>query len=395
MHKLRHHLAGYLESDRRNVAFAHDRPHWIDVQAFARQIAAAGDIQALAEATALYQEEFLQGLHLDDAPGFEAWLTAQQEHYRLLLLDALEQLAHRYQRQRRWSAAERELRRLLAMEPWRERSHRQLMMVLDRQGDHAAALAQYEHCRQLLASNLSVEPTRETKRLLERIKRRRNQGPDNLPLPSTPLFGREEELDALHQRLLNPNCRLLTVAGLGGVGKTSLAVEAARQAATVFFDGVAFISLAGIASADYLASSVADAIGCPLRGQTDERGQLIDFLRPREMLLLLDNYEHLLPEVVLVKEILASTPDVKLLVTSREQLWLQQEWLFPLDVLSHLQRGVYRRGARGIGRGRAQPRGAPLSLSHPPPGAGLRGRRAEAAGHRPPVRRRRPPPFGC
>ncbi|MFL5800389.1 MAG: helix-turn-helix domain-containing protein, partial [Roseiflexaceae bacterium] len=149
-----------------------------------------------------------------------------------------------------------------------------------------------------------------------------------LPAPPTPLIGRVAELAGLAQLLADRDCRLITLAGPGGVGKTYLAIQAATDAAARFAHGAHFASLASVTLADGLAPAIADALGFALAGPADASTQLLGHLRERELLLVLDNVEHLIDSTTaLLARVLVQVPGVKLLVTSRERLRMQGEWL--------------------------------------------------------------------
>ena len=168
---------------------------------------------------------------------------------------------------------------------------------------------------------------------------------DRLPTVSTPLVGRQPELVALAVLLANPNVRLLSVVGPGGMGKTRLAVVAAQAQQTqpprAFGDGVVFVDLAPVSSPDFVILAVAESLGLdlsPRRGDAHSPiQQLLDFLRPRQMLLVLDNLEHLLDNGVasLILDILRGAPFVKLMITSRQRLNLREEQLFTLGGLPY------------------------------------------------------------
>lgn len=155
----------------------------------------------------------------------------------------------------------------------------------------------------------------------------------NLPAPATPLLGREAELATLGQLLGDPGCRLLTLVGPGGIGKTRLALEALCFQWEYFADGVFFASLASVASAEYLVPAIAQVIGFNFSGPADPRHQLVNYLRHKQVLLLLDNLEHLLEGVELLAELLERAPALKLLATSRQRLELQGEWVFEVQGL--------------------------------------------------------------
>lgn len=154
-----------------------------------------------------------------------------------------------------------------------------------------------------------------------------------LPVFAGQFIGREQELSALSRLLVDPQCRLLTLVGPGGIGKTRLAVMAASLNQQVFADGLCFISLAALHSASYIVPAIADALGISFHGHNEPLAQLIFHLRGKEVLLVLDNAEHLLNDVSLYSDLLEGAPTIKLLVTSRERLNLQQEWVFEIQGL--------------------------------------------------------------
>jgi predicted ATPase/DNA-binding XRE family transcriptional regulator len=153
----------------------------------------------------------------------------------------------------------------------------------------------------------------------------------NIPLPPSPLIGREFELKEITLLIEDPKCRLLTLTGAGGIGKTRLALETASQRQAEFeLDGI-FINLTPLGGRDQIVTAIADALGIVLYNASDRSAQLITRLRDKEVLIVLDNFEHLLSHadcVALPRDLLAGAPLVKLLVTSREPLQLQSEWVF-------------------------------------------------------------------
>jgi len=161
---------------------------------------------------------------------------------------------------------------------------------------------------------------------------------NNLPVLPTPLIGRERELEQLNQLLRDPQCRLLTLVGPGGIGKTRLAIEAASQIQNEFSDGVYFIPLASVNSPRFIVPMIADATGFSFQGKgsIEPKSQLFNYLKGKQILLLVDNLEHLISDATvtdLFVELLKNTAQVKLFVTSRELLNLQSEWVFEVDGL--------------------------------------------------------------
>jgi predicted ATPase/DNA-binding CsgD family transcriptional regulator len=149
----------------------------------------------------------------------------------------------------------------------------------------------------------------------------------------TRFVGRETELSETKQILNNADCRLLTLTGVGGIGKTRLAIRLARDQQQAFADGAWFVNLQPLQSGKQIVSALMDAMGVVLSGHGTPENQLLQFLQDRNLLLLLDNFEHVLDGARLVAQIIQHAPTVKLLVTSREALSLPEEWLYPIEGL--------------------------------------------------------------
>lgn len=165
--------------------------------------------------------------------------------------------------------------------------------------------------------------------------------PVQLPADATPFVGRENEIAALTRLLNDPDVRLVTVQGPGGMGKTRLAVEAVRQLAERqiaqpaalrrYGNGVFFVGLAALREAEHIASTIATALGCQFLSTQEVRQQLLDYLREKHLLLVLDNFEHVLEGAALVADIVQQAAQVTVLVTSRVRLNLSGETLFMLE----------------------------------------------------------------
>ncbi|MEJ2210597.1 MAG: tetratricopeptide repeat protein [Anaerolineae bacterium] len=348
----------HLIVDRGSVALDLQSAVWLDVEVFERGIEGAlrGDarrgagparrptpqaIGALAETVALYRGEFLAGFHVRDALAFEEWALVQREQLRELALQALQVLTDHHAARGENAQALTYGARLLALEPWREDVHRRMMLLLARSGRRSAALAQYQTCRTVLAEELDVEPMAETTALYERIRALSARRVD-LPAQPTPFVGREEDLAQITGCFDGPDCRLLSLVGPGGIGKSRLAIEVAASRADAFLHGVFFVPLAGVEAPGRLVSALAEALGFSFYGRQDPRAQLLEYLRDKELLLVLDNFEHLLigeddagVEVAgMLTDILEEAPRVKLLVTSRQRLNLRWEWLYDVRGLS-------------------------------------------------------------
>lgn len=288
----------------------------------------------LAAAARLYRGPFLDDLSLPDSAEFAEWSLGRREQIRQRVARALNQLASYHQSRGEHDRAADAARQLLLLDPWDEGAHRRLMAALAAGGQRAAALAQYEHCRQILADELGVEPGDETTRLYQRIRDEPSaqavaatRPAADLPLDVTPFVGRETELRRIAALLDDPACRLVTLIGPGGIGKTRLAVRAAAAAGGTFRDGVRFIPLAGIVESPLLPTAIADALDIRLTRSPSPAQQVVSYLRDREMLLVLDNVEQLLGGVTVLSDLLDRAPGVQLIVTSRERIGLRGEWV--------------------------------------------------------------------
>lgn len=159
--------------------------------------------------------------------------------------------------------------------------------------------------------------------------------PSNLEQVDQPtrFVGRETELGETKQILKNADCRLLTLVGVGGIGKTRLAIQLAKDQQQAFLHGVWFVNLQPLQSGKQVVSAIVDAVGVVLSGYGTPENQLLQYLQDKNLLLLLDNFEHVLEGVEVVTRIIQRAPAVKLLVTSREALSLPEEWLYPVEGL--------------------------------------------------------------
>jgi predicted ATPase len=153
-----------------------------------------------------------------------------------------------------------------------------------------------------------------------------------LPIQTTPFVGREHEQRRIAEQLSDPGCRLLTIVGPGGMGKTRLALEVVERVAATFADGVYFVPFAPVSDAEQMVYVVAESIGLSLDARTEPGTQLVSYLATKEMLLVLDNMEHL-SQIDLIADILRAAPGIRMLATSRERLNLHAEWIFELGGL--------------------------------------------------------------
>jgi predicted ATPase/DNA-binding SARP family transcriptional activator len=306
-------------------------------------------LRLLEEAVTLYRGDFMTGFTLRDSPQFDEWQALETEVLRRELARALERLAEGYAIRGDVERGIVHAQRWLSLDSLDQAAQRALMRWYAADGQQTAALRQYDSCERVLLQELGVSPSRETTDLYGAIKEGQvpqvqHRGPSevvagaprhNLPPQPTPFVGREEDLAQVAQLLADPACRLLTVVGPGGMGKSRLAIQAAEEHFALFRDGVWFVPLASVDSADLLPSVIMEAIDAPRYARTDPKAQLLDYLRGRNLLLILDNLEHLLQGVGLVAEMLGDAPGIKIVVTSRERLNLRGEWLLSLEGMEY------------------------------------------------------------
>ncbi len=292
------------------------------------------------EAVTLYRGDFLLQLSSVDSSPFEEWLVVKREALHQRAVAALANLAHYHERWGDVPRARQLLARLIELEPWDEPAYVHLMHLLAIEGKRSAALTYYETCRRMLAEQFGVEPAAATKRLYDQIRDGQLMEAVtptrsiDLPIASTKLIGREAELADLAELLADPARRLITLVGPGGIGKTRLALAALTVNTPMFEEGAAFVNLAGLSSADLLAATILSVLNQPIEQAVSPEQQLINYLRGRELLLVLDNFEHLLDGVELIIRLLRQTAKMTLLITSRERLALQAEQVFDLNRLS-------------------------------------------------------------
>jgi predicted ATPase/DNA-binding SARP family transcriptional activator len=330
-------LAGpYLTITRQAVSFDHESPHWLDVDDFESRLQAGPPDQEQAswrEAAALYRGEFLNGFYVRDAAAFEAWMLSERQRLKDLAVLTLQRLSAHFAARRDYAASLEYTSRVLLLEPWREEAHRQRMHLLAQSGQRSAALAQYTRCRQILQAELGVEPMLETTALFERIRKAAEAAPHNLLPAATPIVGREHELEQIAQLLDRADCRLLSLVGLSGIGKTRLALEAAWTQTKCFANGVFWVPLGPLQSAEFVIPTIAEALGVPLLAGEDPLNQLLHFLAEKQLLLVLDSFENVLDSAPFVADILSQTHGIKAIVTTTQPLNLQGEWLQPVGGL--------------------------------------------------------------
>jgi len=354
--------APFLDVTPQTLRFNRASDYWLDVELFtalppSRSPDVQHSIACCEQAVNVYRGHFMEGLSLPDSPAFEEWILTQRERWLRVALETLTRLIEGCTHLGDLDRALHYAWRQLDLDPWREDAHRRVMRLLALSGQRSAALAQYDTCRRTLLSELDAEPETETAALYEAIKTgallapptvpvSQVAPPHNLPMQLMPLIGREAELTSLRTRLQEPDCRLLTLVGPGGIGKTRLALEIVAPLVSAYAHGVFLVPLTSLHSAQAIVPTIAQTIGYTFsdKGGTQE-AQLLAYLKNKTMLLILDNAEHLLcaratdhnveSAATTVANLLEAAPGVKIVVTSRVGLNVLGETRFVVPALAY------------------------------------------------------------
>ncbi|HEX8236664.1 MAG TPA: tetratricopeptide repeat protein [Abditibacteriaceae bacterium] len=331
-------------------------------------------IQHLSQAIELYTGPLLPGM-------YEDWVAIEGHRLEEGFLHALREIIHHFQQIGNIPGAIECALRGVSVDPLREEIHRDLMQLYASSGQATAALRQYRELGRALRRHLSVAPSEVTVQLFQQIKDSLKKGTDataaavapvpgigarfsssdpiapeavtyesevvsvepevtesaydpHLPLQWTQFFGREVELQQLQEVLVSGKRRLVVLTGVGGSGKTRLAIEVARYIGAHWKDAIWFVPLANIADSTSIAGEVLGQLQIAREATTTPEEQVIEALQPHSSLLILDNFEHLLPGgTVFIQTLLTRVPLLTILVTSRQELQVASEYLFPLPPL--------------------------------------------------------------
>jgi predicted ATPase/DNA-binding SARP family transcriptional activator/DNA-binding CsgD family transcriptional regulator len=338
----------YLCRQGEQIALCPDGSLWIDVEAFESAAAEARrvrDIAAYRAALDLYAGDLLPGDRYED------WTEGSRQELRRTHLTLLFELAALHERRGEHGQAIEALLKLVSSEPTHEEAHFALMRLYARTGQRYQALRQYEQLREILRRERGTEPDALTQRTYEEIVAGHVQIGEPVPsgsLPAEPpeagrhnlsgsltsFVGREREKEEV-RRLLG-TARLLTLTGTGGSGKTRLVREVAREVARdlagLYPDGAWFVELAPLSDPDLIPQAIAEVLEVRERPEQPLTETLVETLREKRLLLVLDNCEHLVEAAAHLSEtLLRSCPHLKILATSREVLGTPGEvtWLTP------------------------------------------------------------------
>ena len=341
----------WLVIDRDSIGLAPNENLWVDVNRFRELTASSPNAPvneaALKEAAALYGDNFLAGFTLGDSPDFDDWQFEQAENLGRAGAIVWERLSARLMRNSEYSPAIRYARDWVGADPLNEEAHRRLIRLYQLTDQRGNALRQYEKCKALLEKELGVEPDARTSALAVEIRTKpcitkQSTAPalTSLPAQTTRFIGRQQELQTLTAMICSPEVRLLTLTGPGGIGKTRLAIETATfiesssRPASLFPQGVFYISLMDLSSMDAVVTALLNLFDLDFDERKQPLERLIEFLAPRKLCLVFDNLEHLSDVNMLASQMLSKAAGLKVIATSRTRLKLKGEHIFQLSGLS-------------------------------------------------------------
>ena len=337
----------YLHLRDEQLVLCPEGPLWVDVEAFDEAATAARhalEPAAYRAAIELYAGELLP------QDRYEAWVEEKRDELRQLYHALLLELARLYEEREEYDPAVEALQRVVSDEPAKEEAHTSLMRLHALRGQHREAILQYERLQKTLSEELDEEPDDTSQRLYEEIRTGNfpaslppsasrpseelaSFSHNNLPASLTSFVGREREM--LEVRRLLSMTRLLTLTGAGGSGKTRLALEVAGGLLGAYLDGVWLVELAPLSDPALVAQAVAQALGVREQPGRPLEDTLKDYLRTKNLLLVLDNCEHLVDAVGhLAEALLRSCPKLRILATSREPLDIRGEVIWTVPLLS-------------------------------------------------------------
>jgi predicted ATPase/DNA-binding SARP family transcriptional activator len=338
----------YLLADDLSIAFNASAEYWLDATEL-EKLSETASADELIAVLSTYQGELLPGF-------YDEWVMLEREHLSSVFEHKTARLMSLLQNENRWLDILEWGERWIKLGQRPEPAYRALMSAHAAKGDMSKVAATYERCVKSL-KGFGMEPSEQTRALYERLKagketletastvrvidKRRESPKTNLPVPLTSFIGREKEVDQI-TRLLGKN-RLVTLTGSGGVGKTRLAIQSARDSIKKFKDAVCWVELVGLQDGSLIPQEIAQALDVREVSNQPMMETLKTHLKSKGLLLVLDNCEHLIEACAqTVEGLLAACPKLKILATSRERLDLFNEttWNVPSLPLPEMQQAL-------------------------------------------------------
>ena len=352
------HKEVYLFADKTHAKLINADDLWVDVSDFNTPVSLVAlpiSTEALVYKAGLYLGPFLAGYESEEYN--EGWVMAERARLETRFDQLIKLLVDRLLQDQHWNDVLNWAEHWLRYAGLPEGAYAALMMAYARLGDLGQlteTLDRYDRDMSAAELRLSDDVLALYRRLKVDLEKDRHIGvdtqaafaptrPRELPRQSTTFVGRESNLQAITADLSDPDCHLLTLVGLGGVGKTRLALEAAQLLVADFPDGVAYVEMARVKSAESFFSTLADALNYSPYGQESLQTQITNYLREKTALLILDACEHVLDikdadfDVVTLieQQLLASAPHLKIIATSRRRLRSNDERVIDLEGLDY------------------------------------------------------------
>jgi predicted ATPase/DNA-binding SARP family transcriptional activator/lipopolysaccharide biosynthesis regulator YciM len=321
----------YFFADRVSIGFEAGETCQLDIASLEDESLWSRASEELVQQVAEYGGELLPGF-------YDEWVLLERERLNAIYEYHIRLLITRLLEEHRWLEAVHCSEGWIARGECPEPAYRSLLIAYCGLGDIPKVSQSFSRCEDALAQDLGVDPSADTIDLYKRILAedatvlpRKRVHQKNIPQPLTSFIGREAERAHIRDQLADASCRLFTLIGPGGIGKTRIAIQVAHDLAQEFMDGVVFIPCENIKSGEFLITSIAESLGYSFSEGDEPITQLVNYLREKEILLVIDNMEHLLLDAHFLNVILEEAPGLKILTTSRERLNLYGEILFSVE----------------------------------------------------------------
>lgn len=363
---------GYLQTESDSIALDSEAPLWIDTRHFEGLLEECNShghqdsqvcskcLPLLSEAVHLCRDDFLEGFAARSSSNFDDWQQSEAQLLFMKAANAFERLIRGLKDEGKYGQAAIRAQRWLTLDPTDEAIHRELISFYAKLGQRTAAIRQYRECAKVLQEEIGQAPSENTERLyreivaagardrtnMSAIHNSRRQVGDfitriipQLPFPNinqrpTPFIGRKKELEEIKKLLSHQEVRLLTLTGPGGTGKTRLGLQVAADVIDEYADGVFYVGLDSISNPDVVISTIGRELGLQEGGDQPIEKTLKSYLNDKQMLLVLDNFEQVIPAAPKIAEILVACPNIVMLVTSREVLHQRGEREYPVPALT-------------------------------------------------------------
>ena len=314
-----------------------------------REMLSLEKAQEITKSLSLYKGDFLKGFYIRNALAFEDWVAYNREGIKTSVIAASQILITTYFQNGRYSDGIEAVNQLLFIDPFNDAAYQSLIKLYAADGQRDTSISTFVKYKTLLELELGIEPDKEIVQIIEQIRKadyipeqiksesKKHTSlpiPNNIPVQVTSFVGRDKELEQLRGHLSNPQLRLITMIGQGGIGKTRLAIEAARHNIQKFPEGVWFVPLEGVVTPNLVLPEIFKTLKIAFPEKTQAITKLVEHLNGHRMLLVLDNFEHVLDASGLVSEVINKTKNSKFIVTSREITGLPEEVSMAIEGLS-------------------------------------------------------------